>query len=151
QVHPFKDEGDYSYAMTRITGDRFVLIGDAARFVDPIFSTGVSIALNSSRFASRDIIAALKTGNLGRESFSTYETAIRRGTNNWYEFISVYYRLNVLFSYFINREEYRLDVLKLLQGDVYDEESPPVLQKMKELVREVEENPTHVWHRLLGE
>ncbi len=103
------------------------MIGDAARFVDPIFSTGVSIALNGARFASADIIRAAETGDFRKKSFETYETTIRRGTNNWYNFISVYYRLNVLFTAFIRDPRYRLDVLKLLQGDVYDEEEPPVL------------------------
>jgi flavin-dependent dehydrogenase len=150
QVTPFKDEGDYSYAMTQICGDRFVLIGDAARFVDPIFSTGVSIALNSARFASRDVIGALESGHFSREAFGTYETTIRRGTKNWYEFIRVYYRLNVLFTYFIKDPRYRLDVLKLLQGDVYDEDEPAVLRKMQEKVLEVETDTTHPWHALLG-
>jgi FADH2 O2-dependent halogenase len=150
QVRPFKDEGDYSYAMTQICGDRFVLIGDAARFVDPIFSTGVSIALNSARFASRDLIAGLEKGDFSREAFRTYETTIRRGTKNWYEFIRVYYRLNVLFTYFIRDPGYRLDVLKLLQGDVYDDDEPVVLRKMREIVSEVERDDAHPWHALLG-
>jgi FADH2 O2-dependent halogenase len=151
QVRPFKTEGDYSYAMKQIVGDRVVLIGDAARFVDPIFSTGVSIALNSSRFASRDIIAALESGDFSAKSFSTYETTISRGTKNWHEFISLYYRLNVLFTAFINDPRYRLDVLKLLQGDVYDEESPAVLEKMRNIVSAVERNPDHVLHQYLGD
>jgi FADH2 O2-dependent halogenase len=151
QMRPLKEEGDYSYAMQQITGDRLLLIGDAARFVDPIFSTGVSIALNCARFASRDVVAALETGNFGRQAFSTYETTIRRGTKNWYNFISVYYRLNVLFTAFIQDPRYRLDVLKLLQGDVYDAEEPAVLAQMREIVSQVESNPGHLWHKLLGE
>jgi FADH2 O2-dependent halogenase len=151
QMRPFKDEGDYSYAMTSICGDRFVLIGDAARFVDPIFSTGVSIALNSARFASRDVAAALEKGNLTRGAFENYETTIRRGTRNWYEFIRVYYRLNILFTYFLRNQAFRLDVLKLLQGDVYDEDEPQVLVAMREMVSEVERDSTHPWHRLLGD
>lgn len=150
-IPPFYEEGDYSYAMKQICGDRFVLIGDAARFVDPIFSTGVSIALNSARFASRDTIEALNNGGITRESFKRYETTIRRGTNNWYNFISVYYRLNILFTAFINDPRYRLDVLKLLQGDVYDEEEPAVLKRMRDIVAVVEQNPDHVWHNLLGD
>ena len=59
-MHAFKDEGDYSYAMKQVTGDRWMMVGDAGRFVDPIFSTGVSIALNSSRFAHKNVIAALE-------------------------------------------------------------------------------------------
>jgi FADH2 O2-dependent halogenase len=151
QVRPFKEEGDYSYAMKQIAGDRFVMIGDAARFVDPIFSTGVSIALNSARFASKDILAALAADDYGRERFATYEETIRRGTKNWYDFISVYYRLNILFTFFINDKRYRLDTLKLLQGDVYDEEQPPVLAKMRAAVMEVEKNPNHAWHGLLND
>jgi FADH2 O2-dependent halogenase len=151
RIRPFKTEGDYSYAMKRIVDDRVVLIGDAARFVDPIFSTGVSIALNSARFASRDIIGALERGDFSSQAFSTYETTIGRGTRNWHEFISLYYRLNVLFTAFINDPRYRLDVLKLLQGDVYDEDAPPVLTKMRNIVTAVERNPQHVLHQYLGD
>jgi len=151
QLRPLKEEGDYSYAMRQIAADRLLLIGDAARFVDPIFSTGVSIALNSARFASRDVIRAFERGDLSRKSFDRFETTIRRGTRNWYNFISVYYRLNVLFTAFILDRRYRLDVLKLLQGDVYDEDEPSVLTKMREIVTRVERDEHHVWHGLLGE
>ena len=150
QLRPFKEEGDYSYAMSRICGDRFVLVGDAGRFVDPIFSTGVSIALNSSRFAQRDILRALEQNDFSRASFREFEETIGRGTKNWYDFISVYYRLNVLFTYFITDRRYRLDVLKLLQGDVYDDAQPPVLDKMRSMVAQVENNPKHIWHNLLN-
>lgn len=50
-----------------------------------------------------------------------------------------------------NQHEYRLDVLRLLQGDVYDAEEPEVLKKMREMVTEVEENEDHIWHSLLGD
>lgn len=150
RLRPFEEEGDYSYAMREICGDGFVLIGDAARFVDPIFSTGVSIALNSARFAARDAIAALEHGSTAKEQFHTYETTLRRGTKNWYDFISIYYRLNVLFTAFVKDPRYRLDVIKLLQGDVYDVDRPPVLEQMKEVIRSVESNPRHIWHGFLG-
>jgi FADH2 O2-dependent halogenase len=150
QLRPLKEEGDYSYAMRDIAGDGFVLIGDAARFVDPIFSTGVSIALNSARFAARDIVGALENGSTQKSAFDTYEKTLRRGTKNWYDFISVYYRLNVLFTAFVKNPKYRLDVIKLLQGDVYDVDRPPVLERMKDVIRMVERTPDHVWHQSLG-
>lgn len=150
-MHGFTDEGDYSYAMQRIVGDGWVMVGDAGRFVDPIFSTGVSIALNSSRFVHADILQALETGDTSRAAFARYESTLRRGTKNWYNFISVYYRLNVLFTAFIRDPRYRLDVLKLLQGDVYDEAEPEVLTRMREIVTAVERNPQHVFHKLLGD
>lgn len=150
QVRPLKTEGDYSYALSRIAGDGHIMIGDAARFVDPIFSSGVSVAMNSARIASADIIDAAKAGDFSHKRFARYETKLRRGVRNWYEFISIYYRLNILFTAFVQDERYRPDVLKLLQGDVYDDE-PVVLAEMREVVRAVEDDPEHLWRPYLGE
>ncbi|WP_405113265.1 tryptophan 7-halogenase [Micromonospora sp. NBC_01405] len=150
QVRPFKTEGDYSYSMKQICGDRYVLIGDAARFVDPIFSSGVSVALNSARIAAQDIIAAHQAGDFGKERFARYEQKLRRAVTYWYEFISIYYRLNVLFTAFVQDPRYRIDVLKMLQGDVYDGEEPKALAAMREVLATVESNPEHLWHKYLG-
>ncbi len=151
QLRPLKAEGDYSYAMREICGDRFVMIGDAARFVDPIFSSGVSVALNSARIACKDIIAAHKDGRpFTRDALANYERKLRTAVSYWYEFISIYYRLNVLFPIFVQDPRYRNDLLKMLQGDVYDEEEPKVLRAMREIVTGVENNPDHLWHPYLG-
>lgn len=151
QVKPLKTEGDYSYGMRQIAGDNFVLIGDAARFVDPIFSSGVSVALNSARIAAADIVAAAEAGDFSHGRFAEYEKKLRRGVSNWYEFISIYYRLNILFTAFVQDDRYRLDVLKMLQGDVYDDEEPKALAAMREIVKAVEDDPTHLWRPYLGD
>ncbi|MET7934856.1 NAD(P)/FAD-dependent oxidoreductase [Streptomyces sp. NPDC005322] len=151
QMRPLKTEGDYSYALSQICGDNFLMIGDAARFVDPIFSSGVSVALNSARIACQDIIAAARAGDYSKKRFSSYETQLRRGVSNWYEFISIYYRLNILFTAFVQDPRYRIDVLKMLQGDVYDDDEPKALAAMREIVKAVEEDPEHLWHPYLGE
>jgi 1H-pyrrole-2-carbonyl-[peptidyl-carrier protein] chlorinase len=150
RVRPFRPEGDYSYAMRAICGDRWLLIGDAARFVDPIFSSGVSVAMNSARLASYDIIAAAEKGDFSKPAFGTFEGRLRRAVRNWYEFISIYYRLNILFTAFVADPRYRIDVLKMLQGDVYDNEEPVALTKMREITRQVERDPDHLWHKHLG-
>lgn len=150
RLREFKAEGDYSYAMRQICGDRFVLIGDAARFVDPIFSSGVSVALNSARIACKDVIAAHADGVYTKDRFSTYETKLRKAVRNWYEFISIYYRLNVLFMGFVQDPRYRIDVLKMLQGDVYDDAEPKALIAMKEILAAVENDTDHLWHPYLG-
>ncbi|WP_217166211.1 NAD(P)/FAD-dependent oxidoreductase [Streptomyces sp. AC512_CC834] len=149
RVKPFKAEGDYSYALTQISDDSLVMIGDAARFVDPIFSSGVSVALNSARMACADIVAAHKAGDFRQERFDTYVGKLRAACGIWYEFISIYYRLNILFTAFVQDPRYRLDVLKMLQGDVYDGE-PKALAAMREIVEAVENDPDHLWHKYLG-
>jgi len=150
RLRPFKSEGDYSYAMRSVADDGMLLIGDAARFVDPIFSSGVSVAMNSARLAATDIIAAAEAGDFRRERFDTYVNTLRRGVNSWYDFISVYYRLNILFTAFIDDPRYRMDVIRMLQGDVYDGEEPPALGAMREFVAAVEADPQHLWHNRLG-
>jgi FADH2 O2-dependent halogenase len=62
----------------------------------------------------------------------------------------MYYRLNVLFTAFIHDPAYRTDVIRMLQGDVYDTDEPGALTAMKEYVAAVEADPTHLWHGYLG-
>ena len=150
QIRPFIEEGDCRYALTQVAGDRYVLIGDAARFVDPIFSNGVSLALNSARFAHRDVLTALESGDFSRSAFETYETTIRRGMKNWSDFMWLYYRLKVLFTHFLDHDDHRTDVLRLMQGDVYEKEQPPVIAQMHKAVLEIEQNHEHVLHDVLS-
>lgn len=130
RVKPFYIEGDYSYEMKQLCGDRFLLVGDAGRFVDPIFSSGVSIALNSARFASKNIITAIEKNEYSRNSFNEFETIMRNGCKNWYDFIQTYYDLNVLFTYFVSSKEHKMAVLKFLQGDVYETGNHELLNQM---------------------
>jgi 1H-pyrrole-2-carbonyl-[peptidyl-carrier protein] chlorinase len=149
-VEKFRTEGDYSYSMQQVCGDRHVQIGDAARFVDPIFSSGVSIALNSARFAAADIIAAHASGDFSKQAFSEFETRTRCGMNNWYRFISAYYTLGIFYAELAQDPQHRYGLIKLLQGDLYDEEDPAILRYWEELIREVNGNPDHLWHKDLG-
>ena len=144
RINEFKVEAEYSYCMRSFCGDGYLMIGDAARFVDPIFSSGVSVALTSAKFASDRIIEGLKTGDTSAAMFKPYEERLKRGTSIWYEFITLYYKLLPLFTKFIASKEHRQQVLQLLQGEVYDRQSVPVLDSMREYVRAVEETEGHL-------
>ncbi|MFG3285504.1 NAD(P)/FAD-dependent oxidoreductase [Streptomyces sp. NPDC048111] len=149
-ARPLQVDGDFSYAMRRITGDGWAMVGDAARFVDPIFSSGVGIAMHGARLLCQDVLAAAEAGDFTRARFERYEENQRRGLTNWYNFIALYYRLNILFTVFVQDPRYRLDVLRLLQGNVYTAEQPPVLATMRSVLETVENNPDHLWHPHLG-
>lgn len=150
RIRDFQREGDYSYRMRQFTGPGYVLIGDAARFVDPIFSSGVSVAMHSAKFAAEAIKAHFLDGAPADEVFPRYEKRIQRGCQIWYEFICSYYRLLPLFTLFIQDERYRLEILQLLQGDVYDREEVAVLDAMREFISSVENNENHLMRRYLG-
>ena len=144
RINDFKVEADYSYQMDNFCGDGYLMIGDAARFVDPIFSSGVSVALSSAKFASEVIIEALEKGDVSEKSFKPYEARLKRGTSVWYEFITLYYKLLPLFTKFIASKTHRMQVLQLLQGEVYDRQEVPVLDAMRKYVADVERTEGHI-------
>jgi len=145
QVKDFEVEGDYSYSMSRLIGDGYLLIGDAARFVDPIFSSGISVALHSSKFASESIIEAIAANDFHEAMFKPYDEHLKRGVNIWYEFIRLYYKLLPLFTVFIQKPAYRLQVHRLLQGEVFDRDEVPVLQAMRDYIAMVEKSDNHLF------
>lgn len=149
RVDDFKVEADYSYQMEQFVGNGWMLIGDAARFVDPIFSSGVSVAMHSAKFASEQIQSALEAGDFSRGALQPYEARLKKGTKIWYEFIQLYYKLLPIFTLFIARKQYRLQVLQLLQGDVYDREDVPVLKAMRDFIESVENTEGHMFRPFL--
>jgi FADH2 O2-dependent halogenase len=151
RINEYKKEGDYSYSLKKFVGNGYVMIGDAARFVDPIFSSGVSIALYSAKYASERIRCAFETGDFSEAMFQPYETKVRGGVGIWYEFIRLYYKLLPLFTHFIQSKEHRLEVLRLLQGEVYDRKDVPVLDAMRTYIRKVEQSDNHVFKKLLSD
>ncbi len=144
RINDFKTEGDYSYKMDKFCGNGFMLIGDSARFVDPIFSSGISVASYSAKFASEKIVEVLKTGDFSEAALKPYETKLRAGVEIWYEFIRLYYKLLHLFTFFIMSKDHRLAVLQLLQGEVYDRTDAPVLKEMRKFIEKVEKSENHL-------
>lgn len=83
---------NYSYSSTRFAGDGFLLAGDAAEFLDPIFSTGVILAMRSGERAGRELSEAIKSGGpLKADRFKGYEKAFRRWTANHFAMIDAFY------------------------------------------------------------
>ena len=151
RVNDFKLEGDYSYKMDTFAGNGFVLIGDAARFVDPIFSSGVSVALFSAKYSSERIKYAFENNDFSEAALKPYEKKLRSGTEIWYEFIRLYYKLLPAFTYFIRSKEHRIEVLRLLQGEVFDRREVPVLDAMRKFIHTVETTPGHAFAGVLSD
>lgn len=150
RINDFKADGDYSYTMKRFAGPGYVLVGDAARFVDPIFSSGVSVALECGRSASKAIVKSLADGNGGEAAaLAEYEQRLKKGVTIWYEFITLYYKLLPLFTYFIQNKKYRFQVMRLLQGEVFDRDEVPVLDAMRKFIESVEKSPNHAFREQL--
>jgi FADH2 O2-dependent halogenase len=143
RVKPYYIEGDYSYKMDEFAGPGWLLVGDAARFVDPIFSSGVSVAMRSGQFASQAIERALLGDET--EAFGEYQETVDRGVQIWYEWITLYYKLQELFTRFSGKPEYKPDIQQLLQGEVFDKDAVQVLDRMKLALAAIQADDRHIW------
>ena len=86
---------DYSYVNTKFWRPGMVLIGDAACFVDPIFSSGVHLATYSALLAARSINSVVAQRVDEQAAFQEFEYRYRREYGVYYEFLAAFYDLNV--------------------------------------------------------
>ncbi len=138
QIRPWWLEGDYSYKIDRLSGDGWLLIGDALRFIDPIFSTGVDVATYSAMHAFNAIESVL-AGGVETEEFKRYERLVTDGVDAWYDLISLFYKLQNLFTLFAVRRAFREKVVRILQGNLYQPESLARAREMISLMQETHE------------
>jgi flavin-dependent dehydrogenase len=83
---------DYSYRNTSLFGDRWLLAGDAAGFIDPIFSTGVALGLRSGEQAASALDAALKNPSTASRLFKEYESSVNRVMDLYVRFVTNWYK-----------------------------------------------------------
>jgi len=88
---PVRVEKDFSYGATRYAGDRWLLAGDAGSFLDPVFSTGVAIALESGIEAAAAIDRGLAQGDLSASAFAAFDRRQRRRFAYFRRFVLAFY------------------------------------------------------------
>jgi FADH2-dependent halogenase len=89
-------ESDYSYACREMAGDGYLLVGDAAAFIDPVFSTGVWLGMSSAEVAADMLVAALGRDDgsgrsLAPQTFADYERQVRRHVRTYLRLVSHFY------------------------------------------------------------
>jgi flavin-dependent dehydrogenase len=92
RLGPFYTTSDYSYRYKVLAGDRFLLIGDAGGFIDPIFSSGVFIASRSGELAADAVLRADAAGRaLSRREQKRHTRRLHRMMHIYQRMIHVYY------------------------------------------------------------
>ncbi len=147
RVRPWVIEGDYSYQMERVVGPGWLLVGDAMRFVDPIFSSGMDVALYSASFAHEAIVSSWN-GTPEATAFDAYASTVTDGVDVWYETTDIFYRLQALCGRYAMDPRYREDIARSLQGNPYSEvnreRSRRLLAKMRGTYDEVMSDPNNL-------
>jgi flavin-dependent dehydrogenase len=131
RVAPVHVTGNYSYTCTQMTGPGWVMVGDAYAFVDPVFSSGVYLGMNSGEQAAGVVDGALREPAREASLRRAMESRLRRGLKHFSWFI---YRFNtpVMEHLFANpRNDWQLEsaVISMLAGDVFDNRR--VLRKLR--------------------
>jgi 2-polyprenyl-6-methoxyphenol hydroxylase-like FAD-dependent oxidoreductase len=91
RITPVHRAANFSYRTDPAIGDRFVCVGDAIAFVDPIFSSGVYIATQSAELSSAEIVKAFRENRFEARRFRGYERRIRKGMQPFQRFIRNFY------------------------------------------------------------
>jgi halogenation protein CepH len=113
---------DYSYANTKFWRPGMALVGDAACFVDPVFSSGVHLATYGAMLGARSINSILAETVDEDTAFREFEQRYRREFGVYYEFLVAFYDLNV------NEDSYFWSAKKVTDS------TNPDLQSFVELV-----------------
>ncbi len=122
---PYRVAGDYSYHCGRKFGRHHVMIGDAAGFLDPIFSSGVHMAITSAARAVDAIDALLRCDD--HAAMPKYQADMEAGMRVFQAFVTRFYQRDLVRSLFFSADRnpvMRAAILNILAGHVWDSCNP---------------------------
>ena len=110
---------DFSFMMKRRTGKNFALAGDAAGFLDPIFSTGVFMAMKSADMVADAVEQRLRSGST--RQLRRYERTLQGALNRYFRFISNFYCREFLEVFMQPKPDYGLIpvITGILGGNIF--------------------------------
>ncbi len=91
QIEQVRTIRDWSYQCKKFYGNGFLIVGDAAGFVDPLFSTGVFLAMNGGRLGARMLAQALNYPHKEADLFARYELGYRQFLNAVVSYVHYFY------------------------------------------------------------
>jgi flavin-dependent dehydrogenase len=111
---------DFTYGSRRVAGDGWVLIGDAFAFLDPIYSSGVFIALKTGEMAADAINSAFDTKDFSALRLSNWGGTLIDGYNAIRKLVYAFYTKGFSFGQFMRKHpHYKKNLVDLLIGDVF--------------------------------
>jgi flavin-dependent dehydrogenase len=124
---------DYSYRATRVAGDGWVLVGDAFGFLDPLYSSGVLLALRSGEMAADAICDGLASGDTSAAQLGRWGPVFNEGVDRMRRLVCEYYE-GFSFGRFVREfPDLRGTVTDILIGDVFGDRVDKVWAPMDSL------------------
>jgi flavin-dependent dehydrogenase len=128
---------DYSYKARRWAGPGWVLIGDAHGFLDPLYSSGVLLALTSGSFAADAIAEGLKKDDLSEAQLGKWGPEFREGMDRMRRLVVEYYD-GFSFGAFVRRyPHFKGHLTDILIGNLFNDHVGEVFKYMDEMRAEM--------------
>lgn len=145
QIRELQVAADFSYGAERYAGPGFLLAGDAAAFLDPIFSTGVALAMRSGELAG-ELLARriLRERPLHTRAFRGYERRLRRWTRAYFRLIRAFYHPGFGAVFFNPRPRYKRMLTPFFAGNF----EPRVRERLCLRIFYLVIRLNHRWHFL---
>ena len=124
---------DYSYRSKQVAGDGWVLVGDAFGFLDPLYSSGVLLALRSGEMAADAIVEGLKKNDTSGAQLGRWGQTFNEGVDRMRRLVCEYYD-GFSFGNFVRRHpNLRGTITDLLIGDLFTDRVDKVWAPMEAL------------------
>jgi len=119
-VNTIQATSDFSYHNRKLVGPRLLRVGDAAGFMDPIFSAGVYLAMYSGKLAARAVLDALAARNDGASCLKSYEKKVFRALKYYWKMVEVFYTAPFMELFLQPRPKFRLPdaIVAILAGEL---------------------------------
>src|ERR1700751_4629737 len=108
RVTPVHATGDFSYRNSKLTGERWLLAGDAAGFIDPVFSSGVYLALLSGEQAADALNLVLDRPKDRAKAFRHYERRVFRVLDIYLRWASAWYTQEFVEVFLFPKEIFKI-------------------------------------------
>jgi flavin-dependent dehydrogenase len=119
QVGPYYVTGEYTHHSRHCYAEGLLLVGDAFCFLDPVFSSGVMLALKSGVMAADAVHEAIVTRDFSPARFAEYGRVLRHGIENMRKLVYAFYEPDFSFRALTDKyPELAGDVTDCLSGDV---------------------------------
>ncbi len=126
--------GEYSYRSEFCAGDGFVLAGDAFAFLDPVFSSGVFLALKTGEMAADAIDEALTSGDISARQFEGYGREVCEAIERMRALVYAFYDEEFSFGKLIKQNpDLRPSLTDCLIGDLFEDKFEPLFEAVADI------------------
>ena len=134
QLLPIQTTKDFSYRASRIAGNNWVLVGDAFGFLDPVYSTGLFLALKSGEMASDVITEAFDKNDFSEAQLGSFGPAFVKGMEAFRKLVYAFYTKEFSFARFLSEyPEHQGGIVDILSGDVFRKDVTHIFPAMAEM------------------